>query len=325
MGSIRGRVSRVALLAPIFAALCAAPASATPVKPYSVVLTGGVATGSPAVTGTITNQNSQQQLGSANLTPPQGYTVTGVSVSGGTAAVVGNVVQLRNLNLAPGQPGGSVSVTITLSSVACAAAPWTVEAKQANSFSGPPGNDLGPLVNSNLVTTLCSAPCNAGSSCTTNASLPGGNASVLAPQSRQSGQLLESANSNTLQPLTCAGYNSADPNAYDVFATVDRTKVVTITITNPAVALTGSAQDILRAQQICFDAPYDFLIASGRAPSDGHGGFIGLLADCGRGVSGPCHDRRSDTTVPDPSSPLGFDIVLVANIPSGLPGDPHIR
>ena len=119
-------------------------------KPYSVVisnadgstpatLAGGAA---GTVLATYTNRTGQQQLGSSDLTVPAGLHVSGASVApSGTATVVGDVIQLRSLNLAP---GGSATVSVQVSP-ACPSVSYTWPApttKQANNFSGTPGNDL---------------------------------------------------------------------------------------------------------------------------------------------------------------------------------------
>ncbi len=78
----------------------------------------------------------------------------------------------------------------------------------------------------------------------------------------------------------------------------------------------------LGRQQICFDAPYKFQAEAGtRLRRDGNGGFIGLLPDCGRESDEwvrPCNDHDDDSDDP------GSTVLLVVNIPSGLPGDPHM-
>jgi hypothetical protein len=199
-------------------------------------------------------------------------------------------------------------------------------AKQANDFSGPPGNDMNlDTAHSNLLTSLCSAPCKKNSSCTAAINNSGGGVSVGAGKGQSTGSVQEAANTSKLTPLNCAGYTSADPNVYDFLTTEDRTKVVTLTITDPAIPLTGTINTILAEQQICLDAPYDFTtVSGGKAPSDGNGGFIGLMQTCTLRSVGPCHNRGADKAVPDLNSPIGYDLVLVANIPSGLPGDPHM-
>jgi hypothetical protein len=104
----------------------------------------------------LKNESNQARLGSANVTAPAGIVLTAPPVapaatsSVGTANVVGGVLQLRSLDLAP---GASVNVTFP-GRVECganhAAYVWTFSVKQANDFNGT-GNDLtqvlGPTTN----------------------------------------------------------------------------------------------------------------------------------------------------------------------------------
>lgn len=102
----------------------------------------GLPGGAAELTLRMTNNANPQSLGSANITPPSGYTLTGGSLNSsiGTATVSGNTLQLRNLNLAP---SASVDVTIKVNTPCIGgAAAWSLIVKQANSFSGPPGNDF---------------------------------------------------------------------------------------------------------------------------------------------------------------------------------------
>jgi hypothetical protein len=302
-------------------------AKASPNKPYSLVLTDNVATSGSTVTATFVNETAHQRLGSADLTAPSGYALSSAKASQGSATVVGNMVELRDLGLAPGQ---SLTVTVQMVSTKCATKKWAVVAKQSNNFSGPPGNNLTlDAAHSNLNTSACSAPCKMNATCSTDGSNSNGNAQVTALKSDNTGQLLESVNASDLAPITCenpdgSDYQSADQNTYGVLTTVDRKKVVKITITNPAVSIP------LKQQQVCFDAPYKFRTARG-APllPDGNGGYVGLLGPCGADSDstvhatrtstsvGPCHDRDDDKMV-------GSTIVLVVNIPSGLAQDPHM-
>jgi hypothetical protein len=301
-------------------------AKASSNKPYSLVLTDNVVANGSTVTATFVNETAHQRLGSADLTAPSGYALTSATASQGSATVVGNVVELRNLGLMPGQ---SVTVTIQLASSTCSTHEWTVQAKQANNFSGPPGNNLTlDTANSNLNTAVCGVPCKKGATCSTDAGNSNGDAQVTALKADNAGELLESVNASDLAPLTCqnpdgSNYQSADRNTYGVFATVHRKKVVKITIANPAVSIP------LKQQQVCFDAPYKFRTARG-APllPDGKGGYAGLLPPCGADSDsvvrpagttsvGPCHDRDDDKMI-------GSTVVLVVNIPSGLPQDPHM-
>lgn len=104
---------------------------------------------------TVTNLTSPQHLGSANLTVPAGFSVVSASTPAGTATPSGNVVQLRALDI---QPGASLTVTV-VADVPCTAGTftWSAPAKQDNDFSGPPGNDFGPLRDSSLTTSVSGA------------------------------------------------------------------------------------------------------------------------------------------------------------------------
>jgi hypothetical protein len=122
--------------------LQAAPAGAA-TKPFSMVVSPAAVAGSQTTTfsATLTNRTGQQQLGSADITVPSAFTTISASVAGpATVTLTGNVVHLRNAGLAP---GGSIAVSVT-AAVPCATATyaWSVIAKQANDFNGPPGNDL---------------------------------------------------------------------------------------------------------------------------------------------------------------------------------------
>lgn len=166
-------------------------------------------------------------------------------------------------------------------------------------------------------------------SCKTTVGTPNGNQGTVQATPTSSGVLVESVNANNGAQLTCSGYTSTDPNTYQFDAPAGWGKLVTLTI-RPLTKLSGRPGDILEAQQICFGAPEDFTTASGTlAPPgtlpDGTAGFIGLLPDCGAGITGPCHNRKQDTTISDPLSPYGFDLVLVADIPATFAGDPHMR
>jgi len=157
---LRSRSSRWLILASLAAVvlltLFVVPAVAGPKKPYAAVISpSAVAAGSTAsFTATLTNETSTQQLGSANLTLPSGFAPVSVGTpSSGTAALVGGTVQLRNLSVGP---GASVSVSVG-ARVPCQLGTytWSILAKQANDFSGDPGNDLTfDAANSSLTTTL---------------------------------------------------------------------------------------------------------------------------------------------------------------------------
>jgi hypothetical protein len=247
--------------------------------------------------------------------------VNGNVVSGSSAAVT---VALAN------NPGGAtLGGTLTQNAAGGVASfgDLTVNQPAGGYTLSASSGGLTPATSTSFWAETTSAVCLLGMPCTTDAGNSAGNAKVVA-NAGAPGFLVESVNPNRGAKLACNDYPTADPNTYQFLSTVDRSKILTITIDNPSTALTGSAATILQRQQICFAAPYQFTTASGKPAAagtlpDGTSGYIGLLPPCP--AAGPCHDRKSDTTVPDASSPLGFDIVLVADIPSGLPGDPWGR
>lgn len=146
------------------------------------------------------------------------------------------------------------------------------------------------------------------------------------PASPGTGQLVESTFGKSYQASLCgSSYTSIDPNTYESVytpaggATPDRTEIDTITIV-PTKKLAGSAQQVLKAQQICFGNITDFVTASGTNATpttlpDGKLGFVGLLPTCTGSTSGPCLNRQQSTTVTDSGSPTGYDIQLVVDVP----------
>src|SRR5215470_2785294 len=98
----------------------------------------------------ITNEASTQQLGSAQISAPAGFVITGASR---TASFTSSSALFLNLSLAP-----SASTTVTLTaSTSCSGGgyQWGIEAKQSNDFNGS-GNDfqLDPNSTGNLSGTL---------------------------------------------------------------------------------------------------------------------------------------------------------------------------
>jgi hypothetical protein len=96
---------------------------------------------------TLTNDpQSNQTLGSINVTPPDGFVLGTASTTrtGWSANVVGNVLQFRSTSN-PVAKGDSVVADVTVTSptlpTSCADATWTPAAKQSNDFSGS-GNDF---------------------------------------------------------------------------------------------------------------------------------------------------------------------------------------
>jgi hypothetical protein len=300
-----------------------APASAA-TKPFSMVVTpASVPVGPATFTVTLTNLTSPQQLGSANITVPSAF--TGVSVADpaaqATATTNGNIVQLRDAAV---DPGGSIvlSVTANVPSLCGATYTWSVVAKQANDFNGPPGNDL----------TLDPSK----SSLTTSVSCGGGQVTVVCPANQPcSAQIANgtttfdvTANAGPVGgllalsngvgfPIDCAGYKelTASPT---VIEGPDRTKTVTATIDKTVMnAQPNNGASFL---QMCFGAPYRFATRPGTALTgvDTNGDsvadfFYGLLPDCG---APPCVSSRNKTKAGDG--------VIVTQAPGGTQ-DPAYR
>jgi hypothetical protein len=144
------RRAAITLVLVLGLAVLGGPASASSHKRFTLDVTPAAVVGGQAgqaFTATLTNHSSQQQLGSADVTVPSGFTLESVTspptvngVARGTATRQGNVIRLRNLST---PPGGTAAVSFT-ATTACAAGDYDFDAhaKQANNFSGPPGNDL---------------------------------------------------------------------------------------------------------------------------------------------------------------------------------------
>jgi hypothetical protein len=294
---IRLRAHGAALLIALTATcVLAAPAGAA-TKPYSVVISPGttVPGATVAFQAKFTNRTTNQMLGSANLTAPAGFSVLGASVRGQTQTVSQNIVELRNLGVAP---GASVIATVTAgvpSSNPCAPADftWQVVAKQSNDFNGLPGNDFGPLVDSRLTTsTTCDGAATQCSPASCLGTLNDADASISVSVPGSSGLLTI----NRGNGLDCAGYDEILHQDFAVDfmpdpGTTGGTKIVTITITK--AAMHASANNGLAQVNMCFEAPFTFAVKPGTPalqPS-GAGVFRGLLPDCG---TPPCvADRQS--------------------------------
>jgi hypothetical protein len=127
----------------LLAAIGAAPASAG-TKPFTLNIAPPTVQAHQQVTFTATfavPSSAQQQLGSADLSLPAGFTVVSAAApSPAGAQVVAGKVQLRNLNV---PPGGSIAVSVVAQApCTTGTSSWSVRAKQSNDFNGPPGNDL---------------------------------------------------------------------------------------------------------------------------------------------------------------------------------------
>jgi hypothetical protein len=135
-------------LSTLFAANVALAADKTFSATVTSPLTAGASYGEGArassfLTLTIKNESTQASLGAANVTPPAGIDVTAVGTpTAGTGSLgTGDVIQLRTLNLAPGQ---SASIAVS-ARVECgpnhASYVWSFDVRQSNDFNGV-GNGL---------------------------------------------------------------------------------------------------------------------------------------------------------------------------------------
>ena len=135
-----------------------AGSAATTSKPYTAVFDAGPVPGGSSLTINLVLENraSPQSIGSANVTAPNGFTITGAIIQG-----AGNVdssstltlLKLRSLAIAP-QTSRTVAMTVT-TPCAVDTYTWEIRTKQSNDFSGPPGNDFFLVSgDSNLDTTV---------------------------------------------------------------------------------------------------------------------------------------------------------------------------
>ena len=316
------------MLATMLVATAGAVADTTD-KPYKVVLPATVESGPDStITVTYTNLTSPQTMGSANLTAPVGYSLDSVtSTSQGTASVAGNVLQLRNLNLAPNK-----SVTTEFKArVDCkeTGTLWKSEVKQANDFNGV-GNEF-YYTGSNL-TTKTVGECRTQETCPEDvfceefityrgtleipATVTGGAgtlvARALAQETRTIDYFLTLASKAFITSgapdagvldlafdpsvsLECAGYTSAAPVTAIATGPVGRTKSVSMIIDQQL--MTGVFNKPASALEMCMAAPQPFLTdvaygLPGTATVRGENWFKGILPDC----------VGSETPAPEPNT-----------------------
>jgi hypothetical protein len=203
----------------------AAPATATFTKPYTATwLSGSTPVANPpnqinlpggSTTAVMRIKNyAFVSLGSADITPPSGYTLGGGSLAPtvGTATLAGNTLKLRNLSLAP---GASVNVTISLST-SCLSSPgseWALTVKQGGNFTGTTFVRKHGTVAPKTVT--------AGSTCRLRF--------ASQPNTTETGALIRDGHDSTGNPVKVEIY---DPGTG---LTVSSTAAVTLTLqSNPA-------------------------------------------------------------------------------------------
>ena len=180
-GFIVARISFLVLTASMLGvAMLAAPASgvtstcSSTTKCFfavSVSPSNPTAGTSTSFTFTIKNEATPQQLGSVQISAPNGFTITSAP---GATSVTSSSAQFLNLNLAP---SSTVTLTVT-ATVPCGSGSyqWGIAAKQSNNFNGS-GNDfqLDPASTANLSGTFTGSctvapPCPPKKTCTASAS-----------------------------------------------------------------------------------------------------------------------------------------------------------
>jgi hypothetical protein len=295
----RGLMAAIALVA---VAVCAVSATAA-TKNYSAVIAPGSVPAGRLVdmTATLVNTAAQQQLGSANITPPAGFTAVSVTSlsrpAPAGATIVGGVVQLRNLSL---PPQGSVTVALKVSTPCSVGANpnWVVVAKQANDFSGLPGNDLTlDTAASSLSTTTIGAcaPCPEDQSCSTDLGGPNGSHSTA---SAKPDAALTDAGVLTISvvaPMDCAAYAERSQDTFQVDAPPNRPKFGSLTYAASTRPIT--TKDPL---EVCYGSPTMFApkpkTALTTAFFDGVLYYVGRLPNCTGSVPPPCVTARDDAS-----------------------------
>ncbi len=179
-----GSMVAVTLVATMMIGLMAPAASATIVipKPFTMTVSPSTPTAgtSKQFTATFTNW-WLQKMGSADLSVPAAFAITGVVTSRGTFSVIGNTVKLRNLNLAL-LHSFTVKVTATAACSPSAGNVWSAAAKTGAGFTGSAFLLLTPSSHRSVaVTGSCSlafvaqpADTGPGATITSVASDPGG-------------------------------------------------------------------------------------------------------------------------------------------------------
>jgi hypothetical protein len=195
-------------------------------------------------------------------------------------------------------------VTVT-ADVPCAAGDynWLVVAKQANDFSGPPGNDFGPLTEDSSLTTSVTGcgvtvVCLENVTCTATLSYLNATFAVTAESSSQPDRGVLVVNPNV--GLDCDGYKELSKGDFAVDFIPNppegpgREKVATLTIDKKT--MNAQPDNGAALLNMCFEAPFRFAVKPRTPALQGpeQGPFRGLLPDCGA-FAPPCVSKRNKT------------------------------
>ena len=280
-----------------------APTAPAATKDFSMTVAPGSVPAGRLVdmTATIRNLTAQQRLGSANVTPPPGFAAVSVTSLSrpqpATATIVGGVVQLRELSLPP-QGSVTVALKVTTPCSVGVSPDWTVVAKQANDFSGLPGNGLTlDMGASSLSTTTIGActPCPEDQVCSASLGGPTGSHSTVTSDPDATKVDVGLLTMSQSAPVDCAGYAERSSDTFRMDAPQNRAKRAVLTFSAATRPVTG--RDPL---EVCYAAPWLFQPKSKTTLSvvmiDGVLNYVGRLPDCHGGSSPrPCVTDRDNT------------------------------
>jgi hypothetical protein len=289
-------------LALVAVAICAAAAAAaTTTKDFSATITPSSVPAGRLVdmTATIRNLTAQQRLGSANVTPPPGFAALSVTSLSrpqpATATIVGGVVQLRELSLSP-QDSVTVALKVMTPCSVGVWPDWTVVAKQANDFSGSPGNSLtlDPGASSLSATTIgACTPCPEDQGCSASLDGPTGSQSTVTSDPDATKVDVGLLTMSQTDAHDCAGYAERSSDAFLMDAPQNRAKRAVLTFSSATRPVTG--RDPL---EVCYASPWSFAPKAKTALStvviEGVLHYVGRLPDCVGRTAPPCVTNRDN-------------------------------
>ncbi len=333
-GFIVGRVAFLVLAASMLGvAVFAAPAvgqagtcSSTTKCFFAVNVTPSSPTAgtSASFTFTVKNEASPQQLGSVQISAPNGFAI--ISAPGAASFTSGSAL-FTNLSVAP---GSTVSLTVT-AAVPCGSGSyqWGIAAKQSNDFNGS-GNDfqLDPssagALSGTFTGTCTSQPCPPSNPCSASASSATTSVAVTTSAPLPPGDSIvtgvESVSSNPSFNYQCPTY-TAVADVFN-FAIVDANGVpqsvpLTVTVRIGKSLVSSSGHPGASSRQCCFGSPNQPPPVPGTAHQNvllrgSSGYFAGLLPNCSGSQGAPCVQSRNKNNAGDvlvtflaPGDPIG--------------------
>jgi hypothetical protein len=284
-------------------AICAQAATASAAtKDFSMTVAPGSVPAGRLVdmTATISNRTAQQRLGSANITPPSGFTTVSVTSlsrpAPATARIVGGVLQLRELSLPP-QSSVTVALKVSTPCSVGVSPNWDVVAKQANDFNGLPGNSLTlDAAASNLSTTTIGActPCPENQQCSASLGGPAGSQSTVTSDPSATQPDVGLLTMSISGAIDCAGYSERSSDAFLTDAPSNRPKRGLLTFSSATRRV--SSEDPL---EVCYASPLTFApkpkTTLSQVVIDGVLNYVGRLPNCFGYSAPPCVTARDNT------------------------------